>query len=107
MIKSRRGEELVEAAMVLPLLILIVLSLVLLMMFYLDCHQTQIKTHEDLLQSFDRMRCVFDQECVETSVSEFIGGMAGMMIGESRQHKVYLIHPAKILMIGELGLDET
>ena len=47
---NKRGDEIVEAAMVLPILILTILSLILLIVYYFACLNVQVDLHRQMVQ---------------------------------------------------------
>jgi len=107
MIGNKRGEEMVEAAMVLPLLILVCVSLLMVMVWYYDVHQNQITIHRDLLiharESDDMFRVKKQAQQDQT----ILKGMAGNRMTVEKQHRVYWLKPAQWIRLGEMaGLDD-
>ena len=58
-LNSRRGSEIVEAAVVMPLVILAVLSMILLQVFFYQCLLVQVRLHEDLTDRAVHSRKLF------------------------------------------------
>lgn len=58
-LRSRRGEAFVEATIVFPILILVVLLLIRLFVFYLEILGTQVRMHEQAFEEWDAYRKVY------------------------------------------------
>lgn len=65
LIHSRQGDEFIEAALVLPTLILTVLSMILLIMHFYLCLDTQIQVHGNLMKEVSESKALF-RICTET-----------------------------------------
>ena len=97
----------VEAAMVLPMLILVVFSLMLVMVWFYQVHQSQITLHKDMLllrqesdQSF-RIQKRTQQNQVR------LDGMVNHLLKTEKQHRIYCLKPADWILLGEMaGLDD-
>lgn len=97
----------IEAAMVLPILILIIFSMILLMMHDYNCHRNQIKLHEDLLQTWDQSNKIFDIEMGETETITHISGAVDLDAERMKKGRIYIFSAAEWIRIGEmLSFDE-
>lgn len=104
---NKRGDEFVEAAMVLPLLILTVLSLILLLIFFFSCLEGQVNMHKNLLRENEESVKVFDLAKNELETSSEIGGLAEVMMHKKVTGRIYRINAADVIRAGEmLGFDE-
>ena len=107
MIKSKRGEEMVEAAMILPILVLIIFSMILFMLYQYQCHQNQIALHHDLIQTLDESDVVFDIEVMENQTIAHIAGAVDLNVEKNQKERIYLFSAAECIRIGEmLSFDE-
>lgn len=104
--KSKRGEEMVEAALVLPLLILTILSLILLILYYHTALQSQTELHSRLLAEAAESKAVYKRIEDSKRVSSEMGGIVSMVMKKEIDSSIYVLRPAAILRTGELiGLD--
>ena len=53
---NKRGEQMVEASIVLPIIILVIMLLIRLCTFYLECLITQTNMHRKMLSKWDSTR---------------------------------------------------
>lgn len=108
--KSRRmgkcGTDLVEAAIVLPVLILVILSLILLMVYFYHCLTSQTALHAELLTKSAQSDAVFKTLEQSRQVSEKLGGLSAVLMETCIKARCYVFAPAAILRTGELiGID--
>lgn len=75
--KNRRGEQFVEASLVLPAIILIAVLILRLFTFYLQILTTQVKGHQDLIERAENERGIQilrEEETVTMIQSELFKG---------------------------------
>ncbi len=107
MMVNKRGEQMVEAAMVLPLLILVILSILFVMIHDYDMHQKQITAHKELIQLWDQPTTVLKikKKTIETSTK--ISGAVNFPMKESRTCRSYMLSPTSCIRVGEMiSFDE-
>lgn len=104
---NKKGEQMVEAAMVLPILILILLSLVLLMAHEYQCHWNQIDMHRNLLSTWDKSTSAFDIKTKTTETSSEVDGAVAMEFQKEIESRIYVFSETKCIRLGEmLDFDE-
>ena len=105
--RNKRGEEMVEAAMVLPILLLLILSLLMVMLYHYDCHQAQMKMHQSLIAEVNESDTILDIKKNKTETSSAIAGLVQMVVQDEVESRVYLLQEATWIGIGEmLTFDE-
>ena len=105
-VKGKRGSDMVEAAMVLPVLILVILSLILLMIYDYHCVICQTDLHADLLAKAEKSLKIYDTLEENRQVCESMGGLSEILMKKRIAARCYVFAPAAILRAGELvGLD--
>ncbi|MGN0659304.1 MAG: hypothetical protein ACI4LA_06825 [Emergencia sp.] len=102
MMSNRRGDEFVEAAMVLPVLLLTILSLIMLMIYYYSCLQAQTQMHGQMLEEMLRSEAVFDIIKNKTETSSKMGGITGIILNRNLEGRLYVISEADIIRAGGL-----
>lgn len=104
--KNKRGEETVEAALVLPILILTILSLILLVLYYYSCLNCQTELHAELLAQEQECKAVFRMIKERDAVSSQMDGMVSMLMHKEISGRIYAVSPADMIRAGELiGLE--
>lgn len=102
LIRSRRGDEFVEAALVLPVLILAVLSMIMLILYFYLCLNTQTGLHENLMEKTAESKAVF-WICTESdSVSSQMDGITHAVLKKNITGRMYVLDYAEIIRAGEL-----
>jgi len=97
-----------EAAMVLPLLILVILSMLFVMMHDYDMHQKQLKAHKELIQFWDHPTTVLKIKTKKIETSTKISGAVKFPMKESRTCRSYIFSPASCIRVGEMiSFDEN
>ena len=99
---GKRGDEMVEAAMILPLLILTVLSMILLLIYFFTCLCTQVDLHGQLVREAMTPAPVFDIEKKKTETSSETGGIAELLLKTETEARIYVISGADMIRTGEL-----
>ena len=99
---KKRGEEIVEAVMVLPILILTILSLILLIVYYFSCLNTQVSLHKQLIQDAMYSKAIFEIENKTEETSSEIGGVVSMVMSKKLAGRIYRINEADLIRAGEM-----
>ena len=102
MIRNKRGEEMVEAAMVLPLVILLVLSMLLVMLHDYDTHREQLKVHKTMIASWEQPATVFDIQKKKIETSSKISGAVDFLFRSKKEYRTYNFSPAACIRLGEM-----
>lgn len=97
---NKKGEEIVEAAIVLPLIILVILSMILLLIFFYSCLQSQIDVHHELLKRQETFSGLYQisarSECTEKQMQ----GLSQMVMRKEFRGQMYLMQPADLILAG-------
>ena len=103
---NKKGEEMVEASIVLPILILTILSLILLNLYYYACLNCQVELHGELISDTENRKAVFKVVEKRETVSSEVGGVISMIMQKEIAASAYAIGPADMIRAGELiGLE--
>ena len=106
LLKSKRGEEYVEAAIVIPLFILTVLGLMMLMLFYYLSLGTQLKTHKNLVEQGGSNKKVFTIMKAEEQTSKKMQGIVGITMKKDTDGCYYGLNEARTVRIRE-GIQDN
>lgn len=97
----------VEAAMVLPILILVVFSLILVMVHYYENHHGQIVLHKEMLAQVQESDTVFRIRKRTQENQTKLDGMVNHILKDEKQHRIYDLQPAAWIRLGEMaGLED-
>ena len=99
---NRKGEEFVEAAIVLPLMILTILSMIMIAVFLYSYNLSQAEAHVQLMNEVVRSRKVFDVKRKSVSTSERIRGLYRSDIQKNGSFRAYVIDQADAVRTGSL-----
>ncbi len=99
---NKRGDEIVEAAMVLPILILTILSLILLIVYYFACLNVQVDLHRQMVQDAMHSKSIFEIKNKKEETSSEIGGVISMIMNKQIEGKIYMINEADIIRAGDM-----
>lgn len=100
-VMDKRGEEIVEATIVLPVIILSILSMIMLMIFFFACLNTQMTVHQQLVEKALNSRSVMKVGTSEEYVSRGTGGVVTMILNKKVKGRCYLINEAEAIRLGE------
>ena len=97
----------VEAAFVLPLLILMAASLMLFGLFYYESHCRQIACHQNLLESLEEDETMFLVKSENVTTKQQISGLANLVVKKEQTYRIYKLRPAQWICLGEMiDIDE-
>lgn len=102
---NKRGDEIVEATIVLPVIILAILSMIMLMIFFYACLNAQMEVHQKLVEKALNSRSVMNVGTFEKNVSRGTGGMVTMVMNKNVKGRCYLINEAEAIRLGD-AVDE-
>lgn len=103
--RNRRGEEFVEAAIVLPLMILTILSMILIAVFLYSHEVRQSDTHVELMKEAAASKSVFAVKRKSVSTSKNIRGTYTSGESKSNTFRAYAMKQADAVRIGSLAGD--
>lgn len=103
LISNKRGEAMVEASLVMPIIVLVVMLLLRLFVFYLQILSTGIEEHEKILSEWDKysgkiMKVYETDEDVEM----LKGGILGMNLRKEIESKAYFFNEDFLVRAGEV-----
>ncbi|MGN1382183.1 MAG: hypothetical protein ACI4W2_05125 [Eubacterium sp.] len=98
---NKKGEEMVEAAIVLPLVLLAILSMILLLVYFYTCLQTQIDLHHVLTDRQEHCRHVYQVSRASGSTQKSMRGLTKITMHKESQGRYYLMRPAEIILAGK------
>lgn len=102
-LRSRRGSQMVEAAISLPLLILAGMLLLRMFVFYLQILTTGIEKHREVMEQQDSYRGAFIRtQSTEENVWMLKGGLLGMDVRKRLEVKAYMINEDILVRSGEI-----
>ena len=103
MLMNKKGGEYVEASIVLPLLVLLIVSMIYAMMFFYGHADRQMKLHKAKTSS-----SLFKKEKYKVEDSSLISGAARVLLRKDIYADIYLINEADLVRAGNFvkGLKE-
>lgn len=100
---NKRGEEFVEAAIVMPLLILTILSMITVAVFLFGYQVRQQEAHMSLMSEAAASKKVFAVLRENASSSGVVSGTVSRTYSKSKSYRAYAISQADAIMIGGLA----
>ena len=101
-VRSRRGSQMAEAAMVLPVIILTVMLLLRAFVFYLQILDTGIKEHRQALESMNSYHGTGLRKYSETAEVELLrGGILRRTVSKRIDTKAYMLNEDLMVRAGE------
>lgn len=100
---NKKGEEFAEAAIVLPLTVLIILSLITAALFLFGHEVRQSKAHAALGREVAASKTIFGISRKSVSSSGSIRGLVGRNITKTGSFRAYVISQADAVLLGELA----
>lgn len=108
MLMNKKGGEYVEASIVLPLLVLLIVSMIYAMMFFYSHADRQMKLHKVSLDKAKASSSLFKKEKYKVEDSSLISGAARVLLRKDINADIYLINEADLVRVGKFvkGLKE-
>ena len=102
LLRSKRGSQMVEAAISMPLIIITAMLLIRMFVFYLDILTTGIKQHREALEAQDAYKGIMTRT-YETAEEVLLlrGGVLGRDVSKRINVKAYLINEDFLVRSGE------
>ena len=100
--KNKRGEALVEASLVLPLVILVIISLLTLMIFFYSSFRNQVDLHRELLNmtEMEKSSVRTIEKNIETKTE--MKGITGILMQKNFKSSIKAYREAEIIRAGEI-----
>lgn len=89
----------VEASIVMPIIILMVLSLILLIIHFFSCMNTQVEIHEKLINEADSMKVTYRRLSLEEEVSSKMGGLVTKVFDKRISAHYYEIREINLIRL--------
>lgn len=108
MLMNKKGGEYVEASIVLPLLVLLIVSMIYAMMFFYGHADRQMNLHKVSLDKAKTSASLFKKEKYKVEDSSLISGAARVLLRKDIYADIYLINEADLVRAGNFvkGLKE-
>ena len=102
-LRTRRGSQMVEAAVSLPIIILAAMLLIRLFVFYLEILTTGIERHKAVMGEQDAYRGAFIRTYTdEEDISMLRGGLLKADVHKRLEIKAYMINEDILVRSGEM-----
>ena len=101
--KNKKGEEIVEASVVLPLIILTVISMITISVFLLRFEISQSKAHIELSYEVSGSNLIFGIKKKTPSRSGRSRGVFSRILNKEKTFRMYVISQDDAVMLGELA----
>lgn len=98
--RRKKGSETLEAAIVIPIFILIVYSLISLTIFYYSSIKTQTSLHNELVDMSNESNNVFDIIRQHEETSKKTGGISGIVLKRKIEGRIYSMDQGEMVRLG-------
>ncbi len=103
LIRDKRGEEIVEATIVLPLLILMIVSMITIMMIYYDSVSSTSKVQQEIAEDINSGKGLFKVIKRSGGLLRQTKGLVGYTVSRGYSDRGYVIDMGELLRIGRLA----
>lgn len=107
LINNKKGEEFVEAAIILPLIFLIILGTITIMLYLFQIEKEQSKMHIDIIKRSSERKEIIGIERSEKVVNGEIQGLSVFIMSKKINGRAYVLNPSKGIRLGELLSHEN
>ena len=101
---SKRGSEIVEAAIVLPIFILIVASVISVSLFFVNAFHRQCRVQEEVIAAVNEDRSIVKKIEINDELSSRIKGLYDRIFAKSYKASRYSLDEEAMVRAGELIL---
>ncbi|MCI5698418.1 MAG: hypothetical protein MR269_05255 [Clostridiales bacterium] len=102
---NKKGSEMVEATMVLPIVILIILGLLCFLVFFFRASTMQYRQHRESIDNSNESGAVFEINRTEYSYSRSIKSINQKTYKSGKWDRIYVLNEESILRIGGIAVD--
>ena len=96
---NKRGESTVEAAIVIPVVILLILSMIIMLIYFYEGLHVQAKMHERLSQKAMNSKVIFHVENESKEVSTIMKGIGRGILRKEISGKCYMLNPSDAIRL--------
>ncbi|MDY6116904.1 MAG: TadE family protein [Anaerovoracaceae bacterium] len=104
-IKNKLGSELVEATIVLPIVLLIILGMLSFLVFFFDYGISQYHTHMELIDSSNISPKFFEINSNKMKHQKEIRALSKKTYFSNKEDSIYVLNEENILRIGDAAVD--
>ena len=104
-VKNKLGSELVEATIVLPIVLLIILGILSFLVFFFDNGISQFRAHMDLIESSSISTKLFEIDSIKIEQQKDIRALSKKTYFSHKQDGIYVLNEENILRIGDAAVD--
>lgn len=104
--RNKKGEELIEAALVLPIVILTIISMLMLLIYFFSCLNSQVDLHRELLAEISRQDYTYRIIQNKKETSKKTGGLVNIILHKDCVAEVYVIRESFLIRAGENIYDK-
>lgn len=103
---NKKGEEFVEGAIVLPVIILTAVSFIMALVFLYNVLLSQCKVQDMLLEKSACKDHLYKKIYLEEDTSSRIGGLADLILTDRYRGEITVIDEAELIRLGGIIHDE-
>lgn len=105
LIKNKSGSELIEATIVLPIVLLIILGMLSFLVFFFENGVSQYQIHMDSIDSSNDSPKIFSQNRNNIDYRNEIRSLTKKSYFTHKEDRIYVINEENILRIGDTAVD--
>lgn len=105
LVKNKSGSELVEATIVLPIVLLIILGILSFLVFFFDNGVSQYHAHMNLIDTTNVSTKVFEKNSIQIEQQKEIRGISKKTYFSHKEDRIYALNEENILRIGDAAID--
>lgn len=99
---NKKGSQMVDAAVVTPLFILIIFSLISACIFLFCSLENQTRLHDELLNDMNCSNAIFTIKNKTIETSKNTGGISSIIMRKQYNGRIYIMKQAEMIRIGEM-----
>lgn len=102
MLFNKKGDQIIDASIVIPIFILIVSALISVCAFSFSALRNQADLHDDLIKEMNKSSAVFTIKNKTIETSNKIGGIFRVILKKKSQGRIYIMSQSEIIRVGEM-----
>lgn len=105
LLKNKSGSELIEATIVLPIVLLIILGMLSFLVFFFENGVSQYQIHMDSIDSSGESPKIFSQNRNDIDYRREIRSLSKKSYFTHKEERIYVLNEENIIRIGETAVD--